>query len=242
MGKALILDADFSAVALDTVAIVQDPIPCTDITLSQDTATFTNVGDTVTITAALEPIDTTDTVTWTSSNDNVATVSASGVITIHGLGTATITATCGTQTATVSINQTTLRFMDISTVEAYKAMSYSPAMGLASSSGDISIGKEYTGNDRLRIYRGESKGLEAIPVPYGTTSVTIISSERKYWSDLLYADSNVIATYSGGNYPTYINKYSGFYTDVAKTVSYGQCIILSASSDKASLVSGLLFQ
>ena len=45
-----------------------------------------------------------ETVTWTSSNDSVATVSSQGTVTGKAIGTATITATLGSKTATCTVN------------------------------------------------------------------------------------------------------------------------------------------
>ncbi|MGI6596544.1 MAG: Ig-like domain-containing protein [bacterium] len=57
------------------------------------------VGGTGTITATVKPANATNkTVTWTTSNANVATV-ANGVVTANEVGTATITATAGGKTA-----------------------------------------------------------------------------------------------------------------------------------------------
>ena len=52
-----------------------------------------NVGKTVTLTATMQPVDTTDTITWKSSDTSVATVSSSGVVTAKKVGTVTVTAT-----------------------------------------------------------------------------------------------------------------------------------------------------
>ena len=74
------------------------PVACTGITLSSDTLTFTAEG-TQTLTATVEPENTTDTVAWESDNTNVATVE-NGVVTAISEGNATITATCGKYSAT----------------------------------------------------------------------------------------------------------------------------------------------
>ena len=65
----------------------------TGITLSQTEAVVTIGGETLTLTATVNPDNATDkTVTWTSSDPSVATV-ADGVVTAVAAGTATITAT-----------------------------------------------------------------------------------------------------------------------------------------------------
>lgn len=100
MAKTLVIKgADFSANKLATVAF--DSIPCTGISVSPSSVTATT-DDPVTITATLTPANTTDTLSWSSSDSTVVTV-ANGVLTIVGNGTATVTATCGNQTATVSV-------------------------------------------------------------------------------------------------------------------------------------------
>lgn len=61
------------------------------IELNKTSLTLTGIGTTEQLTATVTPNDVT--VTWESSNTNVAEVSSSGVVTSVGLGTATITAT-----------------------------------------------------------------------------------------------------------------------------------------------------
>lgn len=105
MGKALVIrDVDFSANKLGTVEL-DNTIPCTGLTLSQSTLALTMVGTTATLTATVVPFNTTDVVTWASSDQSVVTVEG-GVVTQHGVGTATITATCGTITATCAVTCT----------------------------------------------------------------------------------------------------------------------------------------
>lgn len=64
----------------------------TGITVTPETATVER-GQTTTLTATLDPADTTSEVTWSSSDDKIATVDESGVVTGVKAGTATITAT-----------------------------------------------------------------------------------------------------------------------------------------------------
>lgn len=67
------------------------PTPTTpSVTLDKDTLALTVSGDSATLIATTVPAG--ETVTWTSSDDNVATVAA-GVVSPEGAGTATITAT-----------------------------------------------------------------------------------------------------------------------------------------------------
>ncbi|MGS3403952.1 Ig-like domain-containing protein [Citrobacter amalonaticus] len=75
------------------------------MTVTPETASV-NVGDTTSLTATQAPVDATDTVTWESSDPEVATVSASGVVTGVAAGTATITAKVRTFTDTATITVT----------------------------------------------------------------------------------------------------------------------------------------
>lgn len=70
----------------------KDPVLPTGLTLSQKTATG-SVGATKQITATVEPGNADDkSIDWSSSNQSVATVDGTGLITFVAEGTATITA------------------------------------------------------------------------------------------------------------------------------------------------------
>ncbi len=80
----------------------------TGVTLNQ-TAASLNIGETVQLTATVSPSTATDkTVTWSSSNNSVATVSANGLVTAHAAGAATITVTTnsGGKTASCTVTVT----------------------------------------------------------------------------------------------------------------------------------------
>ena len=102
--NALVLKGtDFSTNKLTTVTIVDGgDIPCTALALDESSKTVTALVD-FTLTATKTPADTTDSLQWSSSDTDVATVS-DGVVTVVGIGTATITATCGQQTATCVVD------------------------------------------------------------------------------------------------------------------------------------------
>jgi len=91
-----------------------DPTPqevaVTGISLNLPSAQML-VGETVQLQARIEPSNATDkTVTWSSSRQSVATVSADGLVTAVALGTSTITASAGGQQAvcTVTVEQATV--------------------------------------------------------------------------------------------------------------------------------------
>ena len=81
--------------------------PVSGVTLSQDDAVLTVGGETLTLTATVAPANAKDkTVSWTTSNDAVATVDANGVVTAVSAGTATITATATNGTDDTSDDKT----------------------------------------------------------------------------------------------------------------------------------------
>jgi LPXTG-motif cell wall-anchored protein len=68
------------------------------------TASTVHVGDTLTLAATVDAgADASKTVTWASSDDKVAKVDSSGHVTATGLGSATITATAGTKSASYKV-------------------------------------------------------------------------------------------------------------------------------------------
>ena len=81
-----------------------EEVPATGITLDKTSVTLysNTTPNTVTLTATVQPNNTTDTVVWSSSDENVATVN-NGVVTAAANGTATITATAGDKTATCTV-------------------------------------------------------------------------------------------------------------------------------------------
>ena len=76
------------------VTVSEKKIEITEVLLNKDAETLTE-GDTITLSAEVLPYDTTysKNVSWSSSNEAVATVSAAGTVTAKSAGTAIITAT-----------------------------------------------------------------------------------------------------------------------------------------------------
>lgn len=77
-------------------------IPCTSISLSDSSISFTEAGI-YTLTVTVLPADTTDKIVWETSNAAVATVQ-NGMVTAVFNGSATITAKCGDQSATCLVS------------------------------------------------------------------------------------------------------------------------------------------
>lgn len=88
--------------AVDNVKLTEVPV-ATGIKLDKETASV-KVGKTFTLSVSTEPeLATKPEITWTSSNEAVATVDANGVVTGVAAGTATITATAGSLVDTCEV-------------------------------------------------------------------------------------------------------------------------------------------
>lgn len=73
--------------------------PATSISLSDTAVTATVGDDPLALKATVAPVDADGAVAWSSSDTNVATVDANGLVTVKAAGSATITATAGTVSA-----------------------------------------------------------------------------------------------------------------------------------------------
>ena len=85
------------------VTVKPKEIPATSINLTSSSQIELYIGDTSTISYEVLPSETTDTVSFSSNNSSVATVSNKGKITAIGEGTAVITLKAGTITKNVSV-------------------------------------------------------------------------------------------------------------------------------------------
>lgn len=77
----------------------EQEIPCTHIQLSNVVIELDEVDASWLLTVETDPLDTTDEITFESSDETVATVNDEGVVTARGSGQAVITVTCGEATA-----------------------------------------------------------------------------------------------------------------------------------------------
>ena len=134
-----------------------------------------NIGETVTLTATVAPDDSTDkTVTWTSSDETVATV-ADGVVTAVATGTATITVTSNddaTKTATCTVT--------------VAPAGYSVALKDGTDDADKWQGKAGEGNFQALPLEGVAAGT-AVTVKYGgTMRVKSVKAKKKASGPVAY--------------------------------------------------------
>ena len=79
-------------------------LSATSVTITEGDSVNVNKNETTTLHATVAPTGSTDTLTWSSDDETVATVSSTGVVTAHKVGNATITARAGSKTDTITVN------------------------------------------------------------------------------------------------------------------------------------------
>lgn len=187
----VIKQGDFSTNKLTTVEL-DTQIPCTGIALNNSTLSV-EYGSSSSLTATVSPADCTDPIVWTSSDSTVATV-ANGTITPAGVGTATITATCGSYSATCAV-----------TVVAHLTGTKIPGIyvgGTDSSSGgngiaDVSLdnprhGSILSDTGTLRLYRkinDEYYYPNILPGNTGRIKITITDANIELYNVCFYSST-----------------------------------------------------
>lgn len=247
MGNALkIKNVDFSAVSLARVSYIE-PIPCTGIVLDANVLTFTQVDETKTLVATLTPSDTTDNVTWASSDDNIATVS-DGVVTIHGIGTATITATCGEYSATASIVQTQLIAPYTMTVLDNKypsavSVTGGQVLGLGNTSNQNTLGQPYHA-ENVDLHISSTTDVECIRVPYGATTAKVKTSDDTSVkiSYLYICDTTQLLTRNDQQFPAFVEERTSTYSGRGTAVQYGQCIVYRPTAAQTTTLQYVFFE
>lgn len=191
MAQTLVITgANFASNKLDTVTLTT-PIACKSISFSAAAADVT-YNSTYTITYTVTPANTTEAIVWTSNNANF-TVS-NGVVTIGGVGQGTITATCGSRSASITLTSTAT--FDSNDFDAANGM----GMDFTSDYGTL-----FKGSDRLTLglvsdtgYHSlwsdtdtQAVGLTFCPaaIPPGSTSMKINYS-ASYATKVGFADTN----------------------------------------------------
>jgi uncharacterized protein YjdB len=205
-------DGGFTAKCAVTVVI-----PVTGITVNPSTLTIIK-GNSQTLTATVTPNDATNkSLSWSSSNENIAVVDQSGKVTAVSVGTATITVTTkdGGFTATTSVT--------------VKPNTYTVTAS-------TTVGGTISGNEK--IYKaGSTVTLTAVPdlhyhfVNWTNASGTVISTGTTYTINNLSADTTVNANFAVDTFTVSISAGAGGSVSGAGTYTYayGTEITLSAT-------------
>ena len=94
----------------------EEEIAVNSVSMSQETAEM-QIGETVQLQAIVTPSNASDkSVVWASSRQSVATISSSGLVTAVGLGSSTVTASCGGKSAKcqVTVSESTVAVVSVS--------------------------------------------------------------------------------------------------------------------------------
>lgn len=196
----VIKDANFSANAL-TQVVIGEGIPCTGIELDKSTISVNSLDGTQSITPTISPTGCTDTVSWSTSDSNVATVS-NGVVSFVGLGTATITATCGEYSATCSV---TVDDVVISSGFTFALVTNNNGQDYAQYQIDYArlayVDRVETTSERYRLGNGSSHydsfNLAPHVFPKGTNSINIKATSglsNSYTCYIFFFDSQTLST------------------------------------------------
>ena len=190
----VIKGVNFATNKLTTVTLIEDEVPCTAISLSESSKTVTSVTP-FTLTATVTPANTTDDIEWSTSDSSIATV-ANGVVTIVGVGTATITVTCGQQTASC--------FVDASEIIIDADYGF---FNLAAY--DTTYVRSYDGTGYFSIYNlplyGTMRGFrvgdghDGCPIPLLNNVASVVVTAKDTYADPVYVffcDTNQAASQS----------------------------------------------
>ena len=175
MAKTLIIKgANFSTNKLDTVVLGE--VPCTGISLAS-TASISGLEKTTTLTPTVTPANTTDAITWASSDSSIASVSG-GVVTSHRPGAAAITATCGQYSdscvVTVSVEIVAAKNGLIQVNTSGSSLVDFAALSTVISNRYISFGTTENGYPAIgSVSSGDFAGLYPYPIPEGAKTIKV---------------------------------------------------------------------
>lgn len=173
----------------------QSDLSCTGITLDTDTILFESIGEARLLQVTIEPQNTTDATTFTSSDEAVATVNAVGKVTSVGVGTAKIAITCGDFTkectVTVQLPEESTGYTDPTVETTEPEASTAPAEELRLNRSDLTFG-----------YKGESWVLYS-----GSIAKNLITWSSDNESVVTFVDGKAVAV--GGGMTEVHAEYNG---------------------------------
>jgi len=163
-----------------TIKAIFKDIKVTGVSLDQSTLSLTAGGATKTLKATVTPVNAANrNVTWSSSNETVATV-ANGVVTPLSAGTATITVTTvdgsKTATCTVTVTAAPVTVTGITVKTAPSKVSYTAGEALDLSGMEVTLAKSDTTTEEVAFADFGTKGITASPAngtSLATTDTTV---------------------------------------------------------------------
>ena len=246
-----------------TCFVTVSGISVTGVSLNKTSMSMT-VGDTQTLTATITPTNATDkSVSWSSSNTSVATVSSSGVVTAKSQGTATIivstadggrTATCSVSVSAktvsvtgISLNKTSLS-MEIGESQTLiatvspsnatdKSVSWSSSntsVATVSSSGVVTAKSQGTATIIVSTVDGGKTATCSVSVSAKTVSVTGVSLNKTSLSMTVGDTQTLTATITPTNATNKSVSWSSSNTSVATVSSSG--VVTAKATGTATII------
>lgn len=247
-----------------TITYASASIPTISVNVSPATVTLAP-GETQQLTTTVLPVNTTDTLSYSSNANGVATVSSSGLITAHADGTATITATSGnySDTCVVTVKTPTDPFIapEKTSTSGYTGCDETIGFTYGNLTGSLSISSSNTsvvtvgspsyadgegtvqfnfvgaGSTTVKFYDGSTE-LDSVSVTVAASTVTITglaASGSVYIGKTLDLGSTITVTATG----IYSNAvtWASDDTSVATVSSAGVVTGVSAGTAHISVTS-----
>lgn len=201
----------------------------TAIRLDNYSLVFTTTGDTAQITATTVPAG--GTVTWESSDTSVATVDQTGLVTSVGYGSAVITATSGSASASCSITVSQVKLLSISANYTQSGRVY-PSTALDSLKSDLVVTASWSDGTTSTVAGSNyvlsgtlTAGTRQVTVSYGGKTATfnvVVSPMYTVSNNLTHCTTNNDATSIGEGqaYRATITADEGYQLDTA-TITMG---------------------
>ena len=198
------------------------PIPATGISISDSNLSFGALNSSQTLTATLYPSDTTDTVSWSSSDTSVATVTNVGRVTSVGWGSCTITASAGEVYDTCSVTVAQATVVSISAVYTQSGTVYNTT-SLDSLKEDLVVTATWSDSNVTTVDPEDytlsgtlTVGTSTVTVSYGgqTTTFTVTVTEAPLYpipnstsTGVLISNGNEFNLTSSNGMATYFALY-----------------------------------
>ena len=159
------------------VTVLEDEVAVTKVSINRSSLTL-DVGDTYQLRATVSPSNATNqTVTWSSSNRNIASVSTSGKVTAKGAGTVTITAKAGGKSDTIRVTvnkEETYYYCSTDTTRLYST-------GYID---ETTILNRYAYTDDYSVVYESDEDIDIIDIEYGNiTENTEYIKAYNYWKN-----------------------------------------------------------
>ena len=232
------------------VTVSKKVIPVTSVTLNKTSLALTEQ-ETFQLSATVSPDNATDkTVTWSSSNTAIATVSDNGLVTAAAEGTTTITAKAGDKTATctVTVSKKVIPVTSVSLNKTSLALTEQETFQLSATvSPDNATDKTVTwSSSNTAIATVSDNGLVTAAAE-GTTTITAKAGDKTATCTVTVSKKVIpVTSFTFGDDWFYVEKdhtlqlpFQSSPTDANETLTWTSSAPSYVSVDQNGLVSGL---